>query len=81
MRGNSPDPAKISVTDGLVKYSLVAPNIDSRTGQPLANFPERFFGTLLVQLVEDRKMKFEVFLDKTAQQVETFTSAAKFYER
>lgn len=81
VRGNSPDPAKISVTDGLVKYSLVAPNIDSRTGQPLANFPERFFGTLLVQLVEDRKMKFEVFLDKTAQQVETFTSAAKFYER
>jgi hypothetical protein len=81
VRGNSPDPARISAADGLVKYSLVAPNIDSRTGKPFANFQEQFFGTLLVQVVEDRKLKIEVFHGKSAEDVKGFTKAAVPYER
>jgi hypothetical protein len=81
IRGNTPDPAKIGRDAGLVKYSLIAPNIDSRTGKPYANVQERFYGTLFVQLVEDRKLKIEVFLNQDVDQIIGFTAAARNYER
>jgi hypothetical protein len=81
VRGNSPDPGQISATDGLVKYSLIAPNIDSRTGQPFARFEERYFGVLLVQLLEDRKLKLEVFPAKALAEVRDFSANAAIYER
>jgi hypothetical protein len=81
VRGNSPDPAKVSKADGLVKYTLVTPNVNSRTGQPMPGFDERSYGTLLVQLVEERKLKLEVFTDKRADEVRGFTAAARIYER
>ena len=81
VRGNSPDPAEIGPTAGFVKYRLVAPNVDSRTGKPYANVQERFFGTLLVQLVEDRQLKFEIFPDRQADQVLGFTAAVRMYQR
>jgi len=81
VRGNSPDPAKIGVADGLIKYNLIAPSVDSRTGKPLAQFEERFFGVLLVKLLEDRKLKLESFAGKTPADVRDFTAAAAIYER
>ena len=81
VRGNTPDPAKVSKADGPVKYTLVTPNVDSRTGKPLPGFDERTYGTLLVQLVEERKLKFEAFPGQTGSEVKGFTSAARVYER
>ena len=81
VHGNSPDPARISVADGLVKYSLIRPNIDGRTGKPHAEFQEQFLGTLLVQQLEDRKLKIEVFMGKIPEDVRSFTKAALHYER
>lgn len=81
VRGNAPDPAQIATADGLVKYILIAPKVDSRTGQPFANFQERFYGTLLVQVVDDRKLRVEVFPGAAADSVSGLSSAAKTYER
>ncbi len=81
VRGNSPDPARITASDGLVKYELVAPNIDSRTGKAYPDYHERFYGVLLVQLVEDRKLQLEVFPDQTPDQVRGFTDQVRTYER
>jgi hypothetical protein len=81
VRSNTPDPAKVGVSDGLVKYTLIAPNVDSRTGKPMTNFDERFHGTLLVQLLDTRKLKLEVFPGKGSHEVNEFTSAARIYER
>jgi hypothetical protein len=81
IRGNSPDPATIGVGDGLVKYSLIMPQVDSRTGKPMANTQERFVGTLLAQLLEDRKLKIEVFTDQRVDDVGGFTKMASLYER
>ena len=38
-------------------------------------------GVALFQLIEPRKLKVEIFPDKTATQVTGFTSAALMYER
>ncbi len=81
VRGNSPDPATIGVGDGLVKYSLIMPLVDSRTGKMMVNGRERFVGTLLTQLIEDRKLKIEVFADQLVDDVRSFTKMASLYER
>ena len=38
-------------------------------------------GTVLAQVLPDRKLKFEAFPGKIAAEVKGFTSAAKIYER
>ncbi len=38
-------------------------------------------GIVLVRMLENRKIKFEVFLDKNAGDVSEFTSSAVVYER
>ncbi|MBI5759887.1 MAG: hypothetical protein HZA46_15315 [Planctomycetales bacterium] len=81
VRGNAPDPAKIGTADGLIKYNLIAPSIDSRTGKPLASFEERFFGVLLVRVLEDRNLKLEVFPGMTLAEARDFTAGAAIYER
>ena len=81
VRGNAPDQAKISVADGPVKYNLIAPNIDNRTGKPYIDSQERFYGALLVQLLEDRKLRLEIFPGKAGDEVTGFSSAARLYER
>lgn len=81
VRGNTPDPAKVSKDDGIVKYSLIAAQIDNRTGKPFADVRERFYGVMLVQVLDNRKLRVEVFADKTTDQVKDFTKAAWTYER
>lgn len=91
VRGNAPDPAEISVDKGLVKYELMDYDFLTEQGQSWnrRNFakitkavgtgPVR--GVVLVQMTGDRKIKFEGFLGKTAEEVTGFTSQAKIYER
>lgn len=81
VRGNAPDPAKVGQTDGVVKYELIAPNIDARTGKPFADYHERFYGVFVAQLVANRKLRMEVFPNKTGKEVQGFSTAARVYER
>jgi len=81
VRGNGPDPAIIAPANGVVKYDLIAPNVNSRTGRPMMSFDERHYGVLLAHLIEPRKLKIEIFSNKTTAEVKDFTAAARLYER
>lgn len=91
VKGNIPDPATVS-EGSAVTYELV--QIDhyrtstnqswdrNRPYNDLKGKPgSHVKGTALVQLVGQRKLKFEAFPDKTAAQVSGFTSSAITYER
>lgn len=91
IKGNSPNPANIGIENGLVKYELVqydyiTPDGNSWDRKSLVkglktkNY-EVVQGVALVQLTENRKIKFEVFPGETASQVNGFTSNAKYYTR
>ncbi len=80
--GNGPDPANVSAKDGVVKYELVyAPFNSNGTRIELPPQMRGLQGVLLVQLVEDRKLKVETFPGKSAKEVTAFTPMARFYER
>ncbi len=82
VKGNTPDPAKVSAKDGLVKYDLVyAPFNSNATPIELPGQMLGVQGVLLAQLVEDRKLKLETFPGKSAAEVKSFTTGAKTYER
>ncbi|MBI4021490.1 MAG: hypothetical protein HY369_04545 [Candidatus Aenigmarchaeota archaeon] len=89
--GNAPDPADVSVVTGLVEYALVdydyfvpdgslwdkisvAKGITAKNGDDVQ-------GVILLQLVEDRKLRVEIFPGKKAMEVSGFTASAKMYER
>jgi hypothetical protein len=63
---NTPDPKEVSVITGLVKYELTS-YVNN--------------GTLLVQMVENRKIMVEVFPDMHKDDVDNFTSEVKYYIR
>ena len=92
VKGNGPDPASVSKNSGLIKYELVgfeykigdtgqywnrrsyAANLKAENGNNVE-------GVVLVQLIEDRKLKLEIFPDKTTSEVSGFTNNAIVYER
>ena len=76
---------------GLVKYELVDFDYKDETGAywnrmnyakglKAANSNE-VKGTVLVQLLQARKLKLEIFPGKKASEVSGFTGSAKIYER
>lgn len=91
VKGNEPDPAEVDVETGLVKYELVGFEYITTEGErwDRENFAkidhvenyDQVYGVVLVQLLEDRKLKFEAFPDKTVDQVSSFTQNAKIYVR
>jgi len=91
VKGNSPDPAKISQSAGMVKYEVVSFDFDTPAGQkwdgqelvkPLvAKVGDSVLGTVLVQLTGAHQLKAEMFPGKSAAQVSGFTSKAVMYNR
>lgn len=93
VKGNSPDPAIVDKNTGIVKYELVQYSyIDKATGEGwlgasspasglTAKNNDQIFGVALVQLMEDRKLKVEVFPDKQGSEITEFTDKAALYER
>ncbi len=92
VKGNKPDPSQVDTQSGLVKYELVGFDYLTDTGNrwdrrsfakivKAYGYDEHVSGTALVQMLEDRKIKFEVFPGKTAAQASGFTEKAKIYER
>ncbi|MSS72023.1 MAG: hypothetical protein EXS64_11100 [Candidatus Latescibacteria bacterium] len=80
VKGNAPDPATVTASSGPVKYELVQIGIGS-SGQTFPGISTAVQGVVLLQMVEDRRLKVEIFPDKTAADVAGFTSAALIYER
>ena len=81
-KDGSPDPATIGQSDGVVKYELVQylypPN---RADEAQAARSQEVKGTVLLQVLDNDKLKLETFPGKTASQVTGFTSVAKTYKR
>jgi len=89
VKGNAPDFGDVTPEDGLVKYELVKYDYlnngkvwDEGHYAELVVQPQNVVeGTALVQMLEDRKIKFESFPGKKASQVSGFTENAKVYVR
>lgn len=88
--GNSPDPAEVTVSNGLVKYDLVSyeyydgdltwDRLSFTRGLTMGNYPF-IDAVVLVQLIEARRLKVEIFYGQTSSDVNGFTDDAKFYVR
>ncbi len=93
VNGNTPDPVTVDVAKGLVKYELILQDwADPKTGKMwdrdslvkgivAKNHENQVEGTVFVQMLENRKIKFEAFPGKKASQVTAFTTNAKIFER
>lgn len=93
IKGNAPDPATIDKSSGIIKYELMQYELyDKSTGakwlentppvkEPTARNIGTVRGTALLQLLDDRRLKLEVFTGQSASQVKGFTTNAKIYER
>ena len=85
VRGNAPDPAGVGPDDGVVSYVLVGMvHADQGTGTSLFRsrtlpVESQVLGTLLVQLMDDRTLRFEVFPGQAS--APGFTDAASIYRR
>ena len=91
VKGNSPNPANVGIENSLVKYELVEYDYITSNGNSWDRISlvkglktvsnEMVRGVVLVQMLEDRKIKLEVFPSKKASEVNGFTENAKIYER
>ena len=90
VKGNKPDPAKVSEKTGLVKYELYNFQYLKPDGQPSQGGFEKNMkvevgqelrGTVLFQLINKRELKMEVFPGKAAAGVYGFTSSVRIYDR
>ena len=93
VKANAPDPANVGIENGLVKYEIVP--FKYTIGDTGRNWDRRSYaknikaknddyniqGTILVQLISDRKLKVEIFPNKRASEVPRFTNDAIIYER
>ena len=90
--GSSPDPARVDVSTGVVKYELgkieyysaaTGELWDGRHYLPHVRTRAGSFvaGTVLMQLTGRRRLKMEIFPGETAAQVSGFDSNAIAYER
>ena len=90
VKGNAPDPKKVRVGSGAVKYELVT--FDYFVGgvrwdtlhfasDIVANNLNEFRGTVLFELVDNKTLRAEVFSGKTAPEVSGFSDKAILYER
>ncbi|MFO0804716.1 MAG: hypothetical protein U0791_16535 [Gemmataceae bacterium] len=80
--GNGPDPGKVAAKDGVVKYELQYAPINNRGEKmELPREMRGVQGTLLIQVMDNRKLKAEAFPGRAAKDVTGFTPAAAIYER
>jgi hypothetical protein len=87
---NSPDPRDIGIEDGLVKYELVSFEYltddgywdrGSYSDSISCNNSNYLHGVVLFELIEERKLKMEVFPGLTADEVNGFTDNYRIYVR
>ena len=76
VKNNTPDPASIDVESGIVKYEIYTDYQNREESKPF-----NIVGTLLVQMVDDRTIKVEVFFEQNIEDVNEFTEKARIYRR
>ena len=80
---NGADPAQVSIDTGQVKYELVESNASTgdldRQEPPSGN--DVPIGTLLVEMLDARSIKVELFIGMRADTVDGFTELARIYRR
>ncbi len=91
VRGNTPNPIDVSVDTGPVAYELVRyefwvgdqpwDRVSLVQGLQARGIDDEVFGVVLFELLAPRTLKVEIFVGKTADQVDGFTAAALTYER
>ena len=83
-------PANITVNDGLVIYELVdfeyiknetVWNRNSLVKGLRVRNSDYVQGVILLQLIQDRKLKVEILTGKNANEVDSFSEKAVIYER
>jgi hypothetical protein len=90
VKGNSPFPLEVTVDSGMIEYELVGVEYyageERWDGRSLvkdirveSKGPVQ--GVILVQLIEDRRLRVEVFPGETGEEVHGFSENAKVYER
>jgi hypothetical protein len=90
--GNTPDPATVDQTTGLVRYQLAhIEHYSATTGLVLDNLSfvphirtraaSQVEGTVLMQLVDTRRLKIEIFPGKLSADVAAFDSGVLLYSR
>lgn len=80
VKGNVPDWRKVGPGDGLLRYELM-PLMRPSSADPLAGSNGAVQGVLLVELLDKRKLRLELFPGKSANEVSGFTDRARTYER
>jgi hypothetical protein len=90
VKNNSPNPANVSIESGLVKYDLVEYDFYNNSirwdraslvkGLELKNY-NFSHGVVLFQLIEERKLKVEIFPDGTYEEINSFTDNFSLYVR
>ena len=89
---NSANPKDIGTNSGKIKYELVDfEYIDEKgvhwdrvsliNGIKAKSSNQVIYGVVLVELIEDRKLKLEIFPDKKESEVSDFTDNVMIYER
>jgi hypothetical protein len=81
VKGNAPDPAKITVADGLVKYELIYGQLGSSGQRTVRHDADAVQGVVLAQLQADGRLKLEIFPGRTGAEANGFSAAARTYER
>ncbi|MBI2112059.1 hypothetical protein HYT52_00795, partial [Candidatus Woesearchaeota archaeon] len=90
VRGNVPYPRDVTLDSGLVEYELVGFyfyldgqrwDFKGLTKDLMIKNNDDVRGVALVQLVDKRRLKLELFEGKTGNHVNGFTDKAVFYER
>ncbi len=89
VKGNSPDFTQVTTKSGMVTYELVTYDYfdngklwdEGHYAELMVKSQDVVEGTALVQMLDDRKLKFESFPRKKASEVKGFTEKAKVYSR
>lgn len=80
VNGNAPDPAGVTADSGVVKYEMIYMGRPS-SPRPFEDADNIVQGTLLLQLLPNRKLRVESFPGVTAEDVGGFTENSIRYER
>lgn len=72
VKGNTPRPENIGLSDGIIKYTLILPGPQAEETKPVQ-------GVMLVQMVSEESIRVQIFRGTTSPT--SFTSGAKIYER
>ena len=87
---NTPDPADVTLSSGLVKYDLVSYEYyDGGVPWDRQSFTQNLSmdnytfidAVVLVQLIETRRLKVEIFYGQTSSDITGFTDDARYYTR